>query len=292
MAKSPIETKKANHRQTNLDYVKIFTDKGPMIEKLPGNLNIGPFKLIPKGNEVVADIINGYISGQDGANILIEQGVTTGITGSNIGHHIRRIKKEIGYNPSLSVIYVPFLTKATSTKYLAELQGKIQHYEEEGKGYRKNKNLSSVAYKVDPILGLHALVLELDSFQAVSKIGFKEYISLISTKSAIYEKIYKLDNESRNKVDRIALVQKLDRLAQFISFLHTDLAEMLIETESKLKKISDFIGNPMITKNIEQILYDIEININIKQIYLDYAKKIDVETVDMEAVTESDIIED
>lgn len=291
MGKTAVDDAKRLHRKTNINYEKIFTDTGAVIQKLPSNLELGVFKHVFEGMNLVCDILNGYLKISNVTKYLIEEGVTKGTTEANVAYHLRRIKKTIGYNPALNVVYVPLLTKGTSTKYLMELQGKIQHYEKQGYGYKKNSDKSSIEFKVDPILGLHALIMELDSVSEIEEqISFKEYLELIKAKTSIYEKIYKLDNESRNKVDRLELVQKLDKIAQFTYVIHVDLQLMLERITPQLETLAG--GNPMHTKLIEQIIYDIEKNINIKERYLEYTEKVNVDSIQLDAVTESDIIED
>jgi|TARA_R100000479_G_scaffold171847_1_gene115777 hypothetical protein len=264
--------------------------KDPSVETAkvnPGDI-AGSIFAIDGGINVIADLLNDKITNVQAANKLFELGVhkpssdpnnPEPISKQSVQYHKNRVKKRLGIKnkKDANVYYVPFITSETATNYLNKAQKEINDIDSD---HATSQNL-----KIDPILGLHMMALELDSLAETVQLDFKETLQLKKLKMLIFEKLNKLDDDKEKDITKKQLIKKLDDLSRFHADYHIFINAAYKEI---VDKITALIGQDnQDLPQIEQYLLDFKKMINIKDKYLDYIKTINISGEELATIFET-----
>lgn len=260
------------------EFKKTGTDSTKKVN--PGDI-AGSIFAVDGGINIIADLLNDRISNNEAAKRLFDLGVYRAnsdpddpepLTKQNIQYHKDKVKKRLGIEKrDKNVYFVPFITTETATTYLKKAQTELNLYD---KDHPSNKN-----FKIDPILGLHMMAMELESFAETVQLDFKETLQLKKLKMLIYEKLNKIDDSQERDINKKQLIKKLDDLSKFQADYHIEVEDAFVEFATKAKILYKSGDN---LPQFEQLLLDFEKIINVKDKYLDYIEQINLSGEEIE----------
>jgi|TARA_R100000479_G_C6390220_1_gene204763 hypothetical protein len=249
----------------------------------PGDI-AGSIFAVDGGINVIADLLNDRITNGEAADKLFQLGVSSPRTDppeplskQTIQYHKQKIKKRLGFTKrDKNVFFVPFITSEAATNYLKKAQTEINMIDE---NHPTNKNL-----KIDPILGLHMMAMELEALAETVQLDFKETLQLKKLKMLIFEKLNKLDDQKERDLTKKELIKKLDDLSRFHADFHIFVNSAYKELTKKLLLM--IAGDNENLPQIRQFLLEFEKIINIKDKYIEYIKSVNISGEELETIFE------
>ena len=250
----------------------------------PGDI-AGSIFTVDGGINIIADLLNDRITNNEAAKRLFDIGVYTAnsdpptpLSKQLIQYHKNKVKKRLGIKKrDKNVFYVPFITSEVASNYLKKAQTEINEMDANNPA---NKN-----FKIDPILGLHMMAMELEALAETVQLDFKETLQLKKLKMLIFEKLNKLDDDKERDLTKKALIQKLDDLSRFHADLHIVVNEAFEELTSKITSLIDMNNEHL--PQISQIFAKFKKIINVKDKYIEYIKSVNISGEELESVFET-----
>lgn len=217
------------------------------------------FKKHPKGLELLERYMNRDITAVGVIDILNADGKLKGATTDNIRTTVNRIKKHFA-RPELEV-----------TIDSAETRD-VQVMSAEAKLNRIKKGAKDVI-KVDPLLGLHSLIAEVENSLQDNLVSHGDNMRYIALKAKIFELIFKYEVDGHIGMDVDAMKRRTDLISMFVY----DIASRV---DQLLKDVGDEFRLKYSKAMVDSFLHEFGNRLDVKQLYLDFMDTVGDEFVD------------
>lgn len=246
------------YRQDNTDDVMMMKEGEMFRAKIRYQLNNytfptdSVFKRHPRGLELLEKYMNKEISAVAVAELLNADGVMKGGTVDNIRAITSRIKKHFR-KPELE-----FKIDAENTE--------IQVVSAEAKLNRIKKGAKNVI-KVDPLLGLHSLIAEIEDSLQNNLVDHGNNMRYIALKAKIFELIFKYEGDTSGDMDIDAMKRRTDLISHFVY----DIASRV---DQLIKDVGDEFRLKYGKRLIDGFLDEFTTRLDVKGLYLDFMSRV------------------
>jgi len=206
------------------------------------------FKRHPKGLELMEKYMNRELTAVGVVEVLNEGGKMRGATVDNVRAVKSRLKKHFA-KPEIEMVVDVGETD-------------VQLMSAEAKLKRIRKGAKDVI-KVDPILGLHSLIAEIEGSIQDNLLTHGDNMRYIALKAKIFELILKVEDGSGDTLDLDGMKRRTDLISMFVYDIASRVDQLIkdVGDEFRLK-----YGKAM----VDEFLFEFSNRLDVKGLYLEF----------------------